>query len=1578
MYEKVPKRVKLSIVLFLTAILVLNLQALFPVAEGVDEAADDVDGSRILTDEEVRSMGMTDPPGDPTRSEPWNAWERYHFPSGGESGAAVYYAPKDRVYIYGGGYRTQYGHTAYDDLYYYDLNTNKWVALEKAFGPAGRYRFSDAYDDVNEKLYLYGGYESGSMMDDLWEFDLKTEQWSRIVSSSAIGSNPRRVGAPMVVDTTANELYIHMGQGDQTQENANLSGFIKIDLTSPSSTPTQLNDGTSSGMLKRMEHDMCIDESGKKIYMFGGYNTDMGYLKEFWIYDIVTNQWSFVPTPPDMGVLYGAKMFFRPLDQTVNLWGGRNSSTGSDENQKLWTFDTQLTTWSSMEFSDPANGRLLFHDNYCASADRFVAFAGRYYSGYQSGRYHDLNYLDLGTMSWTSFPTNDTGPGSVSNGIFAYDEPNQRIYVVGPNTGYYNSTGYTYYWDILDKNWYGPFYNTGPSNPHSRSRAGMAFDAANMTVYFYGGMYTEGQRPTRYYDLKDIWKIDLRTHRWELVMPEAGPGERYGFDLVFNPNDGMIYFYGGGDHPTTDSSFDIYHDFYKFNPRANSFQQIFFTGAHPNGRYGMAACVVEETNSIYFYGGTEDTGGLGTDRRDLWRYDISTDKWTELDKASSRVQAELDYDPLTKELYLTGGDSNDIYRYRILEDAWYLWYPVPNPGTQSGGHAHMFDPATRDLWVFGSGAKSGIWKIGIPPRLAIQSAYFKDPDEGDDLAYAMLREYTFGTSVKMVNGKSDLSRITVDLSHSDGSYVLEYNYTVDTAGGNGWTERDPKDYAEIVGEPRVSWDGLIINLEVDLKFHWNWTQKSQGVDRLIAVRAYGIGVSRDELFVRDFLRVRNRIAFLGQPVLEGSIQGAIEDGDWVQTGELVTFSGPKIVYSPTSDVYPPDDTYELNFWRVNDLVETLTTLSGQALDHTYPAPEADNTDVRYTMNISGVNDATSEVKLVWNISVDGTPPTAPDNLQIHDEDAGDTPIIYDNDLEVILTWQAPTETLSGIKTYYWSFEDAGGTRDGTPINGNQLDITLPGDGSNTIYLWTEDNVGNIGPSANVTVLVDREPIQFTLVSPDIERIIPYDTLDLKFNITDIGGSRIVSQSIQYRYSNDGQGSDMWVGTNAWKFLPDLWTSFQKNSYDFTISTGKNGVPKLQDGDENFIQLKARDGAGSEFVSEVYQLNIDTTLRFPDVTLVAPRDGAEFEDPDDVVLNWTVDFFAPEDVVYELYISDVKAQVDIFDQSIKRDVFELSYQPDFLVFGKYYWTIRPVAKGQWIGTCSNGVFSFTLTNEDNYAFQITTENLVHKYKQGQAGIPITFEVTNSGQEIIWLQPDSDLAGVATVTWALLGVDGYQVNIGETRDIVGQIYIKETAPVGSHELSFYFLSQRAINRTVTISVDVLTKEVGPADDDEETFDVGLLLVFGIIGVAVIMVIIAALYFLVIKKRSKKRTATEAQLDRLESELVEGGRSGRDKYGLAPAPKGLRKSHDRPGISSPEGQDNLPPAQAEPQLEQKKLVEEGSEDDWMNLVAAETMAAEVEEEIIESQIDQSDHEKSLQDLLAEMSSDVEIEDD
>ncbi|MCK5773108.1 MAG: hypothetical protein KAH57_04915 [Thermoplasmata archaeon] len=1507
----------------------------------------------------------------PTRSEPWLEWDRFSYHSGGQDGNMVYNSTTNKAYIYGGGYYSTQGsgsHRAYDDMFAYDFDTETWEAMLYTYGPSARYRSSYAGDEKNGKLYVYGGIQDGSNINDLWEFDVATETWTKPDSSLLTIQRSR---TPMILDTQNQDLYLHMGQGDGTQANSNLSGFFKVDINGNYAVTQLPNDGREAGMVLRYSHDMAIDEVGQKIYLWGGYHKiddDNGiYLEELWEYDMVTQTWSQLFTPLGIGAKGESKIFFRQADNTLYIWGGLN---GSSRDQRLWSYNTVTSEWSFADLGNSIYGRYRYARQYSSVDDRYVIFGGR-----TSSTQRSIAYLDMTTLEWSTFDNHVRSP-SRDNGIFAHDRDRDRLYYIGPNvnSGYGggNTTAYFYYFDLTTQKWVGPIYNTAAEDPHYRSDAALCYVEDENAVYMYGGTYTTGnQQNRRYWSLADFWKVDLTTNAWTKVYEAAGPGERFAFEMVYNEQDGLIYFYGGCYYPVeTSNDKSVYDDMFTFDPVSKMFNQFLGLSPTPGGRWGAGLVIDTDMNELFLFGGWHEKVTNPDYDDDMWKFNFTNRKWTELDWASNpsaKAFAKLCYDPLTREILISGGGSSeDLHSYRILENSFNSnLYSVPNHGTLDG-HAAYFDTETRDIWVFG-GSRHGVWKMGVPVRLSVQEVIFNDPDSDSNVAYAMLRPYTFSARVKTVDGPGDLTTIKIELKHNKGSLRLTYD-NVDEA----WSIVDNGDYVDVL-DSTVTWVGKTAQVEFTLMFHWNWSTPSSSYNRLFKVEAIGDNILGDSITIFDFLRVRNKLTHEGEIIVESEVQGVLENGSWTQCDELITFSGPKIVYAGGDSIYPAADSFTLNLWSDEGEMIPRNLTPGEMINFSIRTPLNSQNDVDYILNISGIPLENDLTDLNYLINTDGTPPSAPGEVTIHADSFEDSRARFDNETQVFLTWQGSLDSGgSGIRTYYWAYTDGAGTRNGTPINKTQFELMLPGKGIHTIFIWAEDEVGNLGLSRNSTLLVDMETINFEAITPSFVDWLPYDEIDVVVNITDFGGSLLRSGSIYYRYTSLGLNDrENWLGSNAWKWVQEYYTTEEEETFILTKT-----LKGLSEGADNYLQIKATDGAGTEKYSEIYNIMVDTALRYPDVELIAPPDGAQFEKAEDVELNWSVIFFLPSDVTYDVYIhADEELVLNRDPVAFWASTTSLELTPTGVTFGTYYWTVIPRAKEVWIGNCTSGVYSFTINDEDNYAILVNSDTNNLKIPQDKSSF-VKFEIVNKGQnEAVIQEVSTKLVPGVVVTWYpdILEEDSAwkKISVGGALELTATIRVGPDATPGTYILTFFFNTTMGVERSKEITLNITPIDEGRPPVEEEDNMVTKILAIVILVVLVIVGVVAVYFFVLRKKPEDKSKYGYGSIEDLESELgIEST--------TAPQPKGLRKSlddEDKAGsviegaVEPGEGLEGEDLEEFTPQL-----VEEGSEDDWMNLVAKETIAVEsgdmqhVPSEELEHQ-ESSDAGKSLSDLLAEM---------
>jgi len=381
----------------------------------------------------------------------------------------------------------------------------------------------------------------------------------------------------------------------------------------------------------------------------------------------------------------------------------------------------------------------------------------------------------------------------------------------------------------------------------------------------------------------------------------------------------------------------------------------------------------------------------------------------------------------------------------------------------------------------------------------------------------------------------------------------------------------------------------------------------------------------------------------------------------------------------------------------------------------------------------------------------------------------------------------------------------------------------------------------LGESDEITVFFDIE--YFPHPPMNVEIISPADGATIHVNGTFIGTAEDIDipwgDSLTFSWSSDVDGH---LGNGS--------------HFNFTdLSVGVHN-----------ITLEVTDSDGL-ILTDMITIVVDPVARYPLVNLIGPADGSEFDDADGVQLEWELVQGGSGEVYFDLYISKVLGQVELRDQTIKTKVMGTTYYPDFLERGTYYWTVIPVVNDIWVGLCNSGIWTFEMfPGLQPIDFMVETEDKVHRYDQGQIGIPLEFEITNDADVQRLINIQTDLKGVADIVWKNIESDEYlySVNASDKIDVVGLLYIDRQAVVGTHELTFYFVDQYGVNISVSIEIEVLPfdwgddddDDIGSGDDDKTFFErIGTAGTCGICGLVIfVLILLAVILFLVFSRRSK----------------------------------------------------------------------------------------------------------------------------
>jgi len=125
-------------------------------------------------------------------------------PAGGYSGM-VYDSASNTIVLFRGDGSTQ----RFDDTWLYDVATYTWTERSKGVKPDKRYSYSMAYDSVNNKVVLFGGDKGNdNRADDTWIYDVSSDTWTQKNPSTKPSA---REGHAMVYDSANNKIILFGG-----------------------------------------------------------------------------------------------------------------------------------------------------------------------------------------------------------------------------------------------------------------------------------------------------------------------------------------------------------------------------------------------------------------------------------------------------------------------------------------------------------------------------------------------------------------------------------------------------------------------------------------------------------------------------------------------------------------------------------------------------------------------------------------------------------------------------------------------------------------------------------------------------------------------------------------------------------------------------------------------------------------------------------------------------------------------------------------------------------------------------------------------------------------------------------------------------------------------------------------------------------------------------------------------------------------------------------------------------------------------------------------------------------------------
>lgn len=460
-------------------------------------------------------------------------------PAARAAGAVVYDQVRQRMVLFGG---FDGGNVLSDGFTLALGGTPAWAPLATTGGPpAARAIPGVIHEAPQDRLVLFGGLtgaETDIALNDLWALDLATGAWAELSPSGALPS-PRQ--SPGVVYDAPRDRMVSFGGSGSTDAVDDPLWSLSLGAT------IAWTDLGNRRPPQRWESATAVDPTRRVLWVHGGdaYDNDgRATRSDLWSMTLAgTPEWSQpATTGTPLGRRYGhSAIYDEPRDRLVFFGGSDTTSNWND----VWALTLSGTpAWSQLAPSGtPPSARLYHSAVYDAVNQRMVVFGG----GSAMMSLNDVWALSLaGAPAWSQLSPTGTPPPPLWQQSAALDRNANRLIVFGGHAG--GSRNNVHALTLTGSPVWTELFPSG-TPPTPRQSASMVSLGSRMLVF--GGNEGSGWAGT-----DDTWLLSLSpTPTWlQLdvgpVLPPARGGSCAGFDQVsfrLAIFGGNSMFSGGGD-----------------------------------------------------------------------------------------------------------------------------------------------------------------------------------------------------------------------------------------------------------------------------------------------------------------------------------------------------------------------------------------------------------------------------------------------------------------------------------------------------------------------------------------------------------------------------------------------------------------------------------------------------------------------------------------------------------------------------------------------------------------------------------------------------------------------------------------------------------------------------------------------------------------------------------------------------------------------------------------------------------------------------------------------------------------------
>jgi hypothetical protein len=645
-------------------------------------------------------------------------WERIRpaTPTGRYVGAQIYDPIRDRLIVFGGFD----GGRVLDELWQMSFTGDHvWQEMSPAGErPAARYLHSAVYDSVEDRMIMTGGVVLGTVVDEVWALGLSgTPTWQRLVTSG--GGPGARFGQTLAYDAQTRELLAFGG--------ADASGVMRNDLWRLSLetlewgriVPPLLSPGAQ-------RHAGIWDTATSRFVLLGG---DQGAgitgdaftrpvdSQTFW----QTTTPEGMPLPPrrDLASVY------LPARRSLVCFGGEGPAPG-EQDSTTWTvsvptqfpaesFRVETLTFDTLVVDSvpipPAVPRRRLGAAFIhdRALDRCVLYGGQIGAAL-TGEVWGL--LMSPVPHWKQIEAHGINPLARKGHAIAYDPIGQRMVLFGGQ----GRTAQTWSFTLTDT-MRGTWAQMSLVNPPATYGHTASYDARARRVIVFGGIQSGAP-------VNALWQLSLDgTPQWSPLSAGGPlPPARSHHVAIYDSAANRMLIQGGVDAAgrTLDDMWSLSLD------APPAWTRLWPPTVLPEGRNQYAAAFDPARRRLLIHGGL---GAAPLD--DLWAYDVDRDLgWTRADpllRPSARYAHSMIHDTAVDLFVVFGGNGtsgnlplNDVWQLHPATDTWLTSTPSSPPFPRAN-HSAVYDPGRWRMVVFGGDyyrPLSDVWQLSllyVPP-----------------------------------------------------------------------------------------------------------------------------------------------------------------------------------------------------------------------------------------------------------------------------------------------------------------------------------------------------------------------------------------------------------------------------------------------------------------------------------------------------------------------------------------------------------------------------------------------------------------------------------------------------------------------------------------------------------------------------------------------------------------------------------------------------------------------------------------------------------------------------------------------